>query len=193
MQDLCSQQRDELYHLLSSAKFDTEYWRSLSATDALRLDYKVFTTQQEASSNMLKTPGIGISSVLQPAAEFLKKVDCGKSIFDLIERRSSPLTFFAAMSCILQKDEVGNNIPSRQLIVCSCSSELLNDLCHHLLSSECNLELAPVRWEADLTLYSSVLSDGSVKNLYARIYDQGNARVSRKILAPIIISYMEKR
>ena len=55
--------RDKLYKILSEAKNDREFWRSLKVADAVALDYKVFPVS--------KNRNIGISAMLLPLQEFL--------------------------------------------------------------------------------------------------------------------------
>jgi exopolyphosphatase len=173
-----------LFNLLQSAKFDPEFWGSLSVRDALRLDYKQFSTG-DATSNS-NSAVWGMSTVLQDFDSFSRKPDWERTISSFMIERSLDL-----LVVMLSTSSVADDRPAtmkRQLVLCDLQKgSIVNDFVRHLTGAQAPRELKLVEM-ADET---RALSKETSSSVYVRAFHQGNAKASRKQVAPILFDYFE--
>lgn len=106
--------REILFEELKNAKLDVTFWRSLSASDCFRLDYKQYTDKKET-----EIFNYGVSSVLLSVNEILDKADVISSVQRYLDE---PMDMLIALSFV-DKPE-----PRRDMVVFTKSSKLLKDL-----------------------------------------------------------------
>ena len=182
IEPISSVNRTELFDTLLDAKMDIAFWRSLSAVDAMRLDFKAFTIDTDTSTGKERT--YAISSVLLPIVELLEKPDI-ESVLDKYLRQEQH-------DCLLAMAFIDPSDPHRQLLVCTLDRDRAEKLDRYLLSltEEPNpLNLIPCELIAE---QASICDTMREKGYYINIYDQGNVRVSRKQMAPIILSFYQQ-
>lgn len=173
--------REELYSLLVGAKLDPHFWENLSVTDALRLDYKLFQVESRGENSVSIPSGcrrIGISSVLQPLEAFYRKERHWEIVLSFM--LTQDLTCFAIMTFVIDP------APKRELLLVSKSSLHLQDLQRHLSNPANGLDLY-----AGSDAQEAISIDGVT--LFASSHTQGNVRASRKVIAPLILNFEEKR
>jgi exopolyphosphatase len=160
---------DALFRALQGAKFEPSFWNSLSVKDALRLDYKSFSVPESIQ-------GFGISTVLMQRKDFVNKARLAESIQAYMSEQS--VDFFAVM--LASTTESGSSL-CREIILCGTEQFNMDSLVL-FLQSETTLNLNEVR------------EDGTPRALgiSIRYFDQGDAKASRKQVAPILIEYFEK-
>ena len=170
-----------LFAALQNAKFDPTFWKSLSVRDALRLDYKLFTT---TSRNNNKTVSLGMSTVLLSLTDFWQNQD--GSVTDRIREymQEVQVDFLAILLSFSTSPADGRSVQmQRQLILCGNEHfTAMTDLVHFLHhSSHSLLELSEIQ-EMITT------ADG----LTVRFFNQGNAKASRKQVAPLLLRFFEE-
>lgn len=161
------------FERLQQAKFDVDFWKTLSVRDALRLDYKQFNPNGSGDSG---SP-FGASTVLVDWNTFLEKENVPASIAAYMQDVN--VSFLAIMCAFTlpNSDEL-----HRQMILCAKQPTLLDDLIQHLQ------ELGP---EDNLQLVERTESSVSEGNLHVRAFDQNKINASRKQVAPLLIRYFE--
>jgi exopolyphosphatase len=179
-----------LFHLLQTAKFDPEFWGSLSVRDALRLDYKQFSTGDAASNS--NTAAWGMSTVLQDFDSFCNKADWERTISAyMIERNLDLLVVMLSTSSVGGGDATTDDRPAtmkRELVLCDLrKGSIVNDLVGHLTGTPAPLELRLV----EMLNETQALSSDTSSTVYVRAFHQGNAKASRKQVAPILFDYFE--
>jgi hypothetical protein len=157
--------RDELFDILRNAKMDPLFWEELSAADTLRMDYKRFST------GLAPGCGVGIASVLQPISRFISKMDVRESVSAAICDQN--LNGLVVMSF------VHHPVPTREVLICSPSSEYTRRLSEYLCSNE------------DLDFQMSAMGGLDVggvmgSGLSCAVFRQGHVKASRKQMAPAI-------
>lgn len=200
--------RNHLFELLMSAKTDPVFWKSLSTSDALRIDYKGFqiTTHERLSVSddvseeisREEQGSFGIASVLQSAESFLLKSDLDSELDSLFF--SSPENEDCSSVPSLSPP-AGSKVPvpdmlvimnleftpklSRSLLFFSSSKDRIRSLSAHLHAEGKILQL---------TATDSLTGNPSVRvcnrgNIYVLAYEQGNTDMSRKQVAPFLSNY----
>lgn len=160
-----SQQPDTqgLYDFLNESKFDIAFWKSLSAKDALRLDYKQFT----ASSGDV----FGAASVLLPLSDFLEKPDLEQELLEYMAACKIPI--LVVLSMVIADDK-----PTRSVLVCGpIGSTLVDSMANHLLNTE--------------SLQMTEIESASTSELTIRQFAQGNPKGSRKQIVPILMNFYD--
>ncbi|GAX13907.1 exopolyphosphatase [Fistulifera solaris] len=152
-----------LFNALQNAKFDPLFWNSLSVEDALRLDFKLFQAGVEA---------FGISSVLISAQNFLDKEHAIGSIEAFMER--TQIRCFVIMFAYAKNSATPL---TRELLLCGKDSSNV----YAWLETEGSLQLSCREQLLDSCGQPVIV-------LY-----QGNAKASRKLVAPILIQYFQTR
>jgi hypothetical protein len=159
------------FDLLQHAKFDPDFWASLSVRKALRLDYKEFSYKKHHT--------FGVSTVLLPLTEFLRKSDLTDSI--LLYMKEVDIEFLAVMSAF---EDDGHF--RRQLAICCANDNFpLRRMAKFLLESQSQLDLTllddddPTITQGDTRL--SILS-----------FNQGNVKPSRKQIGPLLLEFFEE-
>ena len=131
LQEISPYSSTDLFTLLSSAKLDPVFWKGLTVSDALRLDYKLFQVETVVAKKVRR---IGIASVLQPVTLFFEKKDCAKAVYETMKRQN--LSCYAVMTFVSQPT------PTRQLVVYSHCSDHLQGMCAHLSDEQRQLDLS---------------------------------------------------
>jgi exopolyphosphatase len=160
-----------MFESLQAAKFDPEFWKGLSVPDALRLDYKRFSA---AESHVL-----GASAILLPLSDFLAKENLVEGIQQYM-RNDVEVDFLAILFFFTTPE--GEN--RRQLMLCGSESKLVDDMATFLLKEEM-LQLQ----ESNV---DGVVCSGNGQ-LSIRLFDQNNAKASRKQVAPLLIKFFESQ
>ena len=114
--------RDELFDTLSNAKFDRAFWESLSARNALALDYKTIPM------NSLR---VGWSAVLLPIGALQKKQCLREEIDQLMHKEKLDL--------MLVSSTVREKVVRRELLF-TCSKECEEELRRKIEKVEQTLE-----------------------------------------------------
>jgi exopolyphosphatase len=157
-----------LFEVLQGAKFDPLFWSGLSVRDALRLDYKQFSSP---------TTTFGISTVLVPAKEFTQTNDFPQSIEEYMLEVN--VDFLVVMLAFTKPDTTELQ---RELILCGRNEALVINAVEYLMKDEQEwLLLHPM---PDVDIASSL-----VKMI---LLEQGNRKASRKQVAPVLLGYFEK-
>mmetsp|Transcript_15293 Transcript_15293/g.23030 ORF Transcript_15293/g.23030 Transcript_15293/m.23030 type:complete len:409 (+) Transcript_15293:52-1278(+) len=175
LSEISPHSRDDLFEKLRGAKLDPVFWRELSASDALRMDFKLFSgnCHSEEEGRQLGQGCVGISSVLQPVSAFLNKEGVGDAIRNMI--RDFSMDSMVVMSFVHHPQR------RREILVCSPSRHYTQSL-HEFLCREGNCRF-------DLT----IMNDDQIKaeqlfgmDMSCIVYHQGSTGASRKQLAPDI-------
>ena len=150
--------RKALFDRISSAKSDVSFWHSLSATNAMRVDYKDFDSEDGKHR-------LGIASVHSHMEDFLEKADLIRSIRDQLTEKG--LSICVVMGVTLE--------PFQREILVGVDVSLAH-------SVEAFLNSSHVMDELKLDFMKKVKEDDVV--LF--VYKQHNAHLSRKQVAPIL-------
>ena len=158
--------RDRLFYLMSNAKLDPLFWESLTAKDAIRLDYKEFKGITASTT----TFAFGIAAVLQPLTSFLSKKDLNEEVTEFFSKDNDLLVI---MTFVLKPS------PRREILCISRSAERMKSLTAYLTSNDA-LKLSPI----ELTS-----TQCSIDGVVLCAYEQGNLAMSRKQIAPLLVDY----
>jgi len=191
------------FQLLQSAKYDPDFWRSLTVQEALRMDYKDFVPGNE------KYGVFGIPTILTSAQEFGRKANVVPGILDFMQGAS--VHFLAIMFAYELQENAGdvNDSIGRQLVLCvkqdNQDDQLgrlvsLDDITAFLLSSDYDadpLDLVEIEGSADGGRNGVFWSDNDKNNtkdkiLWCRAFDQRNVKDSRKQIGPILLEYFDQ-
>lgn len=170
-----------MFDSLQEAKFDPAFWKGLSVQDALRLDYKRFSTVHETMS---LAHVFGASAVLMPMKDFLDKPDIAAGIQTYMTNVAS--VDFLAILLFHKCSESGEN--RRQLMLCELnnSKESKTTVLESMiafLEKDGTMELQEIVEVGD----TSVCTGN--EHLTVRLFDQNNAKASRKQVAPLLMKY----
>lgn len=170
------------FDALQAAKFDIQFWRSLSVRDAARLDYKAFTYTSN-SDNHKKGAGVfGISSILMSFHDF--KADKSDLEGDLGRyMKEVGVEFLALMFSFVRED--GSHV--RQLVLCGAPSFPLQAVINFVLKAEHDHESLQLKEMKDCDFDVAT----ATTDLTIRCFDQINSRASRKQVAPILRQFFE--
>lgn len=147
----------KIFDALQGAKFDRDFWMSLSVRDALRLDYKSF------QDNLF-----GISSVLMAWDDF-------KDMDELISGMNSFLgDCKTSVLIVMLASQASGGTLKRELVLYSSDTAEADRIANFLESSELALRQVPTAPDEMI------------------VYDQGNAKASRKQVAPLIQSFFDE-
>ena len=193
-------QRDRLYNLLMNAKTDPLFWESLSARDAIRIDFKSFvygTKNTDTSRDSVQSErcgSFGIASVLQSVDSFLMKKDLNDELSSYL------IPTIASASPLPVSVPVPVSVLADMLVIMSL--ELLPEVRRSLLffcTSESRIKslssyLAITGTDILLEDRSNIPGVPSVRtvngqNVYMLAYNQGNTAMSRKQIAPILLDF----
>ncbi|CAB9502818.1 prune homolog (Drosophila) [Seminavis robusta] len=170
----------QLFESLQAAKFDPAFWNGLSVPDALRLDYKRFSTSKNGTV-------FGASAVLLPMADFIKKPQFQKGIREYMTQTANvellAILFFFT-------DDGGEN--RRQLCVCGSNEKVVDEMISHL-QEDGTLDLQEIVENDNVCWSSNNNGDDDDVSLVMRMFDQRNAKASRKQVAPLMIKFFESR
>lgn len=173
----------QLFESLRDAKWDPAFWKDLSITDSLIIDYKLFTTSSATSKP------IGISSILQTITDFTTKSDLRLGITQFMKEQS--LSMLVVMSCIQTP------APRRELLVITENGQLLEALDRFLMNTtthnlDCVLqEPLTSRMQQVLNETNQVAGESVIAPLLCSVYTQGNSKASRKQVAPLMVTFYD--
>lgn len=166
-----------LFDLLQDAKYDPNFWKSLSIEDALELDFKSYPYAINGS--------FGISTVLMPARDFFKKTNLISGIL-LFMTEEIHTDFLAIMFAYERKGSL-----RRQLALCGTAGFPLDDMVEFLLSDDYNQELLKLKAETIYPSTNTTNKDATDVALALRLFDQRNVAPSRKQIGPILLQFFE--
>ena len=189
-----------LFETLQNAKFALEFWQSLSIRDALRLDYKMFSTNTISTTNNNGTAALysfGISTVLMPFHDFTMKPDFVVSVVrDFINDMG--ISFLCIMlastnrSPSLRNDNGTNTINNdlnREIVFIGPNAPFIDEMLDYLRESDGTLQLVELAPTAVTTFNDTPTQDtGTI--LYIRAFQQNNNAASRKQVAPLLMKYL---
>jgi inorganic pyrophosphatase/exopolyphosphatase len=194
--------RNHLFELLMNAKTDPSFWKSLSASDAIRIDFKGFQipSQEKLSKETSRKQqgSFGIASVLQSAESFLLKADLDIELnsyfFPLpviedcmsVPSMSSPASSKAPVPdmLVIMNLEFTPQL-SRSLLFFSSSEDRIRSLSAYLCAEGEALQLQEIGSRKG----NPSLRACNGGDIYVLAYEQGNTDMSRKQIAPFLSSY----
>jgi inorganic pyrophosphatase/exopolyphosphatase len=193
----------DLFQWLQSCKFDATFWKSLSVTDCLRLDYKRFASGA-SSSEKTPTQFFGISSILIPIRDFLSKESIEQKLQEFIQKQD--IQYLVVMAMIIDDHDDKNAKPRREMLV--VTPEEKNDNDGHSEDSSLLQKLDSFLRPASIGMDDGDDSPASILQLQDRtstvdvaleqdqsiavsfrFYAQENARASRKQVAPVLMKF----
>jgi exopolyphosphatase len=174
-----------LFDALQSSKFDAGFWASLSVRDALRLDYKQFRAGTSTDGPVGRQLVLGMSTVLLSVRDFVSKVNFLEEVGKYMRLHGLDV-LVVTMATSSTSEDAGSANLQRQLILCDLEGgSLVRGLVEHLFRPE-------VQPDLQLAVITGTITSDSASgsgNLYFRAFDQGNAKASRKAVAPLVIDY----
>jgi exopolyphosphatase len=179
---LHSADRTALFEELSNCKSDLSFWESLTASDAMRVDYKDFFS--DGGGNRIK---FGISAVLLPMVKFFEKPDLSVSIGKLLLTKSLQYFIIVTFCC--------NPLPQREVAVFCKKPTSLGDVHSFFVSnaSDCGEQSSLSAWQFAFTAREDPIfhTKGS-DDIVWKVFEQGNIKFSRKQLAPLLGKFWSK-
>jgi len=179
------------YEALQRAKFDVEFWKSLSIRDALRLDYKQFSA---ATADGVST-SFGASTVLVPLDDFLRCGSRGNDDDDEKVGVTSSSLFVEGIRAYMNEVDVWflgivlsfavDGTYRRQLVLCGKDGFPIDSMVHFLLEDG-SLKLAEIERQ-------DVAVAAAANGMTIRFFEQGNAKASRKQVVPILFNFFERQ
>jgi len=160
-----------LFQVLQDAKYDFQFWTSLSVRDSLRLDYKEYPYDDE-------TKLFGISTVLMPMDGFLSKQQLVPGIVQYMEEVR--VDFLGIMFAF---QDVHGRL-HRQFAICGTENVPLDDISSFLLRSDHSQGSLDLDGVSEPNLQ---FRDG----LRMRFFNQRNVKPSRKQIGPILLEFFE--
>ena len=214
-----SQQRQQqpninlLFETLQNAKFALEFWQSLSVRDALRLDYKVFSTSTVSTTTSTAIAiaattttttihsSFGISTVLMSFSDFQRKHDFVASVVrDFINDRG--ITFLCIMlantnqppppgkietsSGSTGSNNNNNNNLNREIVFIGQNATFIDQMLDYVLITDGTLQLVEIDTIVT-TFHGNPMVDTT--SLYMRVFQQNNIAASRKQVAPLLMKH----
>ena len=186
---------DRLFETLQNAKFALEFWQSLSVRDALRLDYKMFSTKAISSTTATSTvvDCLGISTVLVSYSDFKMKPDFVSNIVRTFinDMRISLLCIMLASTTTTNHNppspnESKNNNLNREIVFIGPNATVIDELLDYLLNTDTTLQLVEIS-STTTTLNDKPMVDTTP--LFIRAFQQNNNAASRKQVAPLLMKY----
>ena len=174
--------RQALFDRLRLSKMDIEFWKSLSADNACKLDYKSFS----ATLTNGRSISYGMSSVLLPVELMLTKPDILATVQKYLVADKQDLLIVASF--------VDGEKPYRQVLIFARSQEKLLRVSDYLRaidadsSKPTNLKfgLDPIVFQGnELSVVSQLLAAGA----HCVAFNKSNLQMSRKQLAPIFSDF----
>ena len=157
--------REKFFRFLNDAKSDAVFWNDMTVRDALRIDYKRFT-----STNGEKV--FGLSSVMLSISSFLSKKDFEKQAIRFMEEVNIDLIGILSMTVV-------DDSPKREFLLIGNRMEVtvLTDFFLNQNSSASFLQMS----------LEKKACFGDDKEYV--IFQQQNPKGSRKQVAPVLINY----
>ena len=187
---------EELFDTLRDAKFDPDFWRTLSVRDCLRYDYKQFSSDPPATSgssvNDVGDDGrkktFGMSSILCRVEALAEKPRAAALLREFALERA--VDSLVVMTTTL--DEQGE--PRKELLVFAGHEKRSEEIRGFLESSPkvafLNLRRGVSEEGSGKRLFCDS-SSGSLEDGWFLWWELGNALPSRKQIAPVMMSFYE--
>mmetsp|Transcript_31137 Transcript_31137/g.29697 ORF Transcript_31137/g.29697 Transcript_31137/m.29697 type:complete len:449 (-) Transcript_31137:68-1414(-) len=184
--------KNYLYDMMKNAKTDPHFWDSLSAKDAIRLDFKEFQfecNRNEEMNNTKNQGSFGISSVLQPLNLFIVKNDLNDELnayfnsnkISTAPSSSSDKTDLRSKDMFVIMGLTVEPKLNRELMFYSHSKNRIHQLESYLEVKGGHVNLSI------LTIPSIIHLEGG--DVYVLAYNQGNIEMSRKQIAPLLSDF----
>lgn len=158
-----------LFDALQSAKFAPAFWKSLTVRDALRLDYKNFAYDDETGASF------GVSTVLLSLDDFFATDGVVQGMCAYREHVNVDL-----LGVMLASTTTDGSL-RRELALAASDNVLVDDLVQFLqIDGDDSLQITEAR---------EAIVNGNVK---IRCFAQGNAKASRKQVAPALLRFFDK-
>lgn len=183
--EISTHSQDHLFTMLRDAKLDPDFWRQLSVDDVLRIDYKTFQSPS-MSAKSVKT--LGIAAALMPLDSFLTKELMYESVRKTMEEQD--LSLLVVMTFVHQP------APHRELLIVAdkTHSALFEAVAQFLLDNTQHTLDCSILSEADDIARASVRlpAGSSGPEFLTMALKQGNAKASRKQVAPLLTEFLGK-
>lgn len=174
-----------LFHTLSGAKFDPQFWHDMTTVDCLRIDYKRFQ-QPTTTADVRNLTSFGLSSVLLPISSLCQKPhflhDATLYMEKMNNEDDNAISFLGIMSSVMT-----DKGPRRELLIIGKDT---SPMIEHLLTKASFLQL-----QEDSALCADSKDDiaklYSANRITVRSFKQLNSKASRKQLAPVMMTYFE--
>ena len=159
-----------LFNVLQGAKYDKGFWKSLSVRDALRYDYKEYSSCGQT---------FGVSTVLMPLRAFFGKDKVATGILEYMAEMN--VAFLGIMFASI--DDEGHLF--RQLAFCATNGFSMKDLDEFLRESDYYHGLLELKEIQDISLPQDD------QGLSLQFFDQRNVQPSRKQIGPILEEFFQ--
>jgi exopolyphosphatase len=159
-----------LFNVLQGAKYDKDFWKSLSVRDALRYDYKEYSSCGQT---------FGVSTVLMPLRPFFGKDTVTTGILDYMKAMN--VAFLGIMFASI--DNKGHLF--RQLAFCATNGFSMKDLGEFLHESDYYHGLLDLK-----EIQDSFLPRHN-QGLSLQFFDQRNVQPSRKQIGPALEEFFQ--
>jgi exopolyphosphatase len=202
--------RNALFTYLQNAKFDNQFWYSLSVTDCFKLDYKKFTVPiMDNSSASLSSISIGLSTVLISMNELIDKPNFYNELTSFVTLggvvntndydNDDKMLLFGIQTMTFSEEGDDGGMPIRGLLLASTDNIILESFTNYLITSE----------DAKFLEFTEIMIDdcngndwwkkkheddneellATSNNISVRIFKQGNGKGSRKQVAPTLLKH----
>ncbi|CAM9650724.1 unnamed protein product [Phaeothamnion confervicola] len=165
--------RKELFRTLNDAKFDPEFWASLTAADCLRYDYKQFDEPELYGSRF------GSSAVLMRAEVLAAKRGVVDAAAALIRNRGLGLLLILTLTLTPEG-------PRRELLAVATSPRLIDALAAFWETDERGRRMEMHRGDLPAEVASADSPFGAGMAAY---WEQGCVTASRKQVVPLIFHF----
>lgn len=165
--------QNELFEQLLNAKTDPIFWNSLSSENSLILDFKDFSIDK---SRIMQ---FGMSSLLLPIERYFDK----ENSIDAIESMLTDRDILVLMTLVVNS----STQTSREIAFFSKSQPRILSLIEFLASHDQSrlLDISPLK------LPPVIAKEIDDRGISVAAFHQGNIKMSRKQVAPILSSYFE--
>ena len=178
-----------LFELLSNSRSDKKYWMGASVSDCLRMDYKKFTVSSQSSSSSSQSPStpissIGLSTVLLSMDDFMSKHNFCTDLSTYITL--SDVDLLGVLTLDLYEIDDGTTTAIRGLLLASFHREVVDSYTAFLLNGAEAAFLELVECSSTEMAEKTNIDDIGCL-IHVRVFQQGNARMGRKQIAPILV------
>lgn len=181
LQNLSNHSQTILFETLRDAKLDPNFWNQLNIIDCLKLDYKLFITNNNVHR-------IGISSILQPISDFLEKDNIILNLNKFINDQD--LTLLVIMSFIHKP------FTKREIFIYTNAKYIYESVHQYLLNNDTDHDFqCTSNNDLNNKLKNKLIIDNNNQNttqIYYSVFNQGNVKSSRKQIAPKLLLFHEK-
>lgn len=181
---------DKIFESLQSAKFDPKFWNHLSVVDALRLDYKQFSTTSSSSAASTSSQpqlSFGASSVLIPLRDFVTKPNFHANMQSYLMEHAhvEVLVILFAHAAAPDADHQETTVVHRELLLYGIQNrgkDIVSKMALFLTRDDKTLELEEINQQEDVRLSTDAVM---------KLFDQHNSKASRKQIAPLMIKFLD--